>query len=108
MTEVGLGAGLTMDRSVINTALVGETVTTKFKTQLADLMETITATRVQYIRCIKPNPIKSKTVMDHMQVHRWLVVCNLPPSLTSELRRCSSLLSYGIHHRWSSNYVVRV
>lgn len=37
-----------------------QTVSTKFKTQLSQLMETIGATNVQYVRCIKPNAIKSK------------------------------------------------
>lgn len=41
-------------------SLVQQTVSTKFKTQLANLMETIGATSVQYVRCIKPNSEKSK------------------------------------------------
>jgi len=42
--------------------LVQNTVSTKFKTQLAQLMGTIGATRVQYVRCLKPNQVKSKDV----------------------------------------------
>jgi len=41
-------------------SLVQATVSTKFKTQLGQLMTTIGATNVQYVRCIKPNPFKSK------------------------------------------------
>jgi myosin heavy subunit len=36
-----------------------QTVSTKFKTQLGQLMGTIGATNVQYVRCIKPNSAKS-------------------------------------------------
>lgn len=36
-----------------------KTVTTKFKTSLHKLMEAITQTEVQYVRCIKPNNNKS-------------------------------------------------
>lgn len=43
-------------------SLVAQTVSTKFKTQLGELMETIGATSVQYVRCIKPNSEKSKDV----------------------------------------------
>ena len=39
-----------------------ETVSTKFKIQLRDLMTKIESTSVQYVRCIKPNPVKSSTV----------------------------------------------
>jgi len=43
-------------------SLVQLTVSTKFKTQLGQLMGTIGATSVQYVRCIKPNQVKSKDV----------------------------------------------
>lgn len=45
-----------------------ETVSTKFKTQLGQLMQTIGATSVQYVRCIKPNPLKSKEVFSMQMV----------------------------------------
>ena len=48
--------------------LVHETVSTKFKTQLGQLMTTIGATDVQYVRCIKPNPIKSKETFEMQMV----------------------------------------
>jgi myosin-5 len=41
-------------------SLMQQTVATKFKAQLGQLMETIGATDVQYVRCIKPNAVKSK------------------------------------------------
>ena len=43
-----------------NSFMMAEAVTMKFKTQLNHLMEIISSTKVQYVRCIKPNPNKSK------------------------------------------------
>jgi myosin-5 len=45
-----------------------ETVSTKFKSQLGQLMATISATNVQYVRCIKPNSGKSKEVFTMQMV----------------------------------------
>ena len=48
-----------------------DTLVTKFKTQLSSLMETIGRTDVQYVRCVKPNSVKSKNVFDrHMVVEQ--------------------------------------
>mmetsp|Transcript_50054 Transcript_50054/g.64134 ORF Transcript_50054/g.64134 Transcript_50054/m.64134 type:complete len:1151 (-) Transcript_50054:283-3735(-) len=44
------------------------TVSTKFKNQLGQLMGTIGATNVQYVRCIKPNPMKSKELFNMKMV----------------------------------------
>ncbi|OQR89449.1 myosin-like protein [Achlya hypogyna] len=44
------------------------TVGMQFKASLADLMATIQATHVQYIRCIKPNAVKQPGVLDHAMV----------------------------------------
>jgi myosin-5 len=49
-------------------SLMHETVSTKFKTQLGQLMSTIGATNVQYVRCLKPNPVKSKDVFTMQMV----------------------------------------
>ncbi|CAH0476462.1 unnamed protein product [Peronospora belbahrii] len=49
-------------------ALSITTVGTQFKESLTELMATINSTRVHYVRCIKPNPIKSSTVMDQSMV----------------------------------------
>lgn len=48
--------------------IVAETVATKFKRQLQDLMETVATTRVQYIRCIKPNQGKCAGVIEPRMV----------------------------------------
>ena len=45
--------------------LVQQTVWTKFKTQLNELMETLSRTHTRYIRCIKPNSMKRPLTMQH-------------------------------------------
>ena len=44
--------------------LVSQTVSSKFRTQLKSLMDTIGKTRTRYIRCIKPNQQKKPRKMD--------------------------------------------
>jgi len=44
------------------------TVATKFKNSLAQLMETVGRTNTQYVRCIKPNKLKSSTAVDNEMV----------------------------------------
>ncbi|RHY23241.1 hypothetical protein DYB25_007615, partial [Aphanomyces astaci] len=48
--------------------LLCETVVSKFKTQLAGLMADIAATQVHYVRCIKPNAVKSSSAFDFRDV----------------------------------------
>lgn len=45
-----------------------DTVVTKFKNSLAQLMDTIGRTQTQYVRCIKPNKKKSPCEMDNSMV----------------------------------------
>ncbi|CAE8602561.1 unnamed protein product [Polarella glacialis] len=45
-----------------------DTVVTKFKMSLTQLMETIGATSTQYVRCIKPNKNKSPSEVDNVMV----------------------------------------
>jgi len=45
-----------------------DTVATKFKTSLVQLMETIGRTSTQYVRCIKPNKNKSPAEVDNSMV----------------------------------------
>ncbi|OQR97115.1 myosin [Thraustotheca clavata] len=49
-------------------ALNISTVGSQFKDSLTELMSTIQSTNVQYVRCIKPNPVKSSTCMDNAMV----------------------------------------
>lgn len=58
-----------IDTMSTSSFMTAETVTIKFQTQLAQLMDLIAQTEVHYVRCIKPNPNKSAT-----QFSRALVV----------------------------------
>jgi len=42
-----------------------QTVWTKFKNQLCQLMDSLEETQTRYIRCIKPNKLKKPLVMEH-------------------------------------------
>lgn len=53
-------------------AIVAESVVTKFRRQLTDLMGTVARTRVQYIRCVKPNQAKSATALEPLMVMEQL------------------------------------
>ncbi|ETV70586.1 hypothetical protein, variant 2 [Aphanomyces astaci] len=55
-------------RGSISSGFMGETVVSKFKTQLAGLMADIAATQVHYVRCIKPNAVKSSSAFDFRDV----------------------------------------
>ena len=46
--------------------LAANTVWSKFRNQLGDLMKNIGETRTRYIRCIKPNTQKKPKVMEHL------------------------------------------
>ncbi|CAB9497471.1 Unconventional myosin [Seminavis robusta] len=46
--------------------IVGKTIWTKYKTQLATLMTDLRKTTSRYIRCIKPNKPKKPSVMEHV------------------------------------------
>jgi hypothetical protein len=48
--------------------VAAESVTTKFRHQLENLMNEISTTTVRYVRCIKPNAIKSSTVFTRAMV----------------------------------------
>merc|ERR1711935_1307918 len=46
--------------------LVVDTVMTQFKNQLTSLMSGLEKTKSRYIRCVKPNTVKRKLVMQHI------------------------------------------
>ena len=58
--------------------IAAESVVTKFRRQLTDLMATVAATRVQYIRCIKPNQGKSPSALE--------------PQMVTEQLRCAGVI----------------
>lgn len=61
---MGRGRGASRPKSYMKS----DTVTTKFRAQLSSLMDTISLTNVQYVRCIKPNSLKSHTIYDRQMV----------------------------------------
>ena len=46
--------------------IAGDTVWTKFRSQLNSLMKQLNETQSRYIRCIKPNTVKKPLIMQHM------------------------------------------
>lgn len=44
----------------------GDTLWSKFKTQLNSLMKNLNATQSRYIRCVKPNTLKKPLILQHM------------------------------------------
>jgi len=46
--------------------VVADTVWTKFKSQLTSLMRGLSFTSSRYIRCVKPNKLRKKLLMEHM------------------------------------------
>lgn len=55
--------------------MLAETVAMKFKSQLANLLDTITATEVQYVRCFKPNANKSSLEFNSRMVRAIIRDC---------------------------------
>lgn len=64
LSSVGRGAGGRSGGGAFNVANVG----TQFKDNLNELMTNIRLTKVHYVRCIKPNPVKSPREMEHQMV----------------------------------------
>jgi myosin V len=69
-TAAGGGTGATKRKGA--GTIAAESVVTKFRRQLTDLMATVAATRVRYIRCIKPNQAKAPTAMEPLMVTEQL------------------------------------
>lgn len=65
-----------------NSTLVSDTVWTKFRSQLGDLMGNITQTRTRYIRCIKPNTIKKPQIMHHLSTVEQLRCAGVVAAVT--------------------------
>ena len=63
-------------------SLVSETVWTKFKTQLGNLMANIGSTRSRYIRCIKPNKMKKPKLMQHQSTVEQLRCAGVVAAVT--------------------------
>ena len=65
-SSFGMLSTLFADKGVVKKKgkLVKDTVCTKFKAELTLLMEEIERTQVQYVRCVKPNSLKSSAHYD--------------------------------------------
>lgn len=63
-------------------SLNSDTVWTKFKTQLGELMENITKTRTRYIRCVKPNKMKQPKIMQHISTVEQLRCAGVVAAVT--------------------------
>ncbi len=63
-------------------SLNSDTVWTKFKTQLGELMENITKTRTRYIRCVKPNTMKQPKIMQHLSTVEQLRCAGVVAAVT--------------------------
>lgn len=59
-----------------------DTVWTKFKTQLGELMQNITQTRTRYIRCVKPNTMKQPRILQHMSTVEQLRCAGVVAAVT--------------------------
>jgi myosin-5 len=46
--------------------IAGDSLWTKFRTQLNALMQSLSTTQSRYIRCVKPNTLKKPCIMQHM------------------------------------------
>jgi myosin-5 len=65
-----------------NSNIMAETVWTKFKHQLSNLMEALTETKTRYIRCIKPNTQKLPKLMEHVSTVEQLRCAGVVAAVT--------------------------
>ena len=63
-------------------SIVSDTVWTKFKTQLGELMANIGETRSRYIRCVKPNTMKEPRIMEHLSTVEQLRCAGVVAAVT--------------------------
>ena len=74
--------------------MMADTVVSKFKNQLINLMETIGATEVQYVRCIKPNAEKSSVIFNRSMVVEQLRSAGMIEAITISRSAYPNHLSY--------------
>jgi myosin heavy subunit len=70
--NIRLQSGKNAKAVTSNTNMKAQTLTYKFKGQLAELMQVLNETNPAYIRCIKPNPLKRAGLFDSIDVQRQL------------------------------------
>lgn len=89
------GASTAADPKTKRSSFVtAETVTMKFKTQLSRLMEVISATEVQYVRCIKPNANKSAVEFSRQLVVEQLRTAGMIQAIQISRSAYPNRLSY--------------
>eukprot|EP00980_Cylindrotheca_fusiformis_P010369 scaffold2306_cov132-Cylindrotheca_fusiformis.AAC.4 len=78
--RTSIGTAKLMGRK--NSNIAAETVWTKFKTQLARLMDALGNTQTRYIRCIKPNSKKRPLMMEHVSTVNQLRCAGVVAAVT--------------------------
>lgn len=82
--------------------LVADTVMTQFKTQLTTLMKDLNETESRYIRCVKPNTVKKKLVMQHVTTLEQLRCAGVIAAVTISRSAYPSKLEFDeVLHRYS-------
>jgi len=82
--------------------LTADTVMTQFKNQLTTLMKGLKQTESRYIRCVKPNTLKKKLVVQHFTTLEQLRCAGVIAAVTISRSAYPSKLDYSeVIHRYS-------
>jgi len=83
-------------------SLTADTVMTQFKNQLTTLMKGLKQTESRYIRCVKPNTMKKKLVVQHFTTLEQLRCAGVIAAVTISRSAYPSKLDYSeVIHRYS-------
>merc|ERR1711971_371809 len=83
-------------------SMQSDTVMTQFKTQLTSLMKGLNETQSRYIRCVKPNTLKKKLVLQHVTTLDQLRCAGVVAAVTISRSAYPSKLEYGdVLHRYA-------
>jgi len=81
--------------------LSADTVMTQFKNQLTSLMKGLNQTQSRYIRCVKPNTMKKKLVMQHITTLEQLRCAGVVAAVTISRSAYPSKLEFSdVLHRY--------
>lgn len=82
--------------------LVADTVMTQFRNSLSTLMKGLNETQSRYIRCVKPNTMKKKLVMQHVTTLDQLRCAGVVAAVTISRSAYPSKLNFDeVIHRYS-------
>jgi len=89
-------------------AIAGDTVWTKYKYQLSELMKNIRRTQTRYIRCIKPNAMKKPLIVEHKTTAEQLrtagIVAGITISRSTFPNRLDNIVVYRMYNgMWDKN-----